>query len=150
MFHQYGYTLCIQPQPDRQGNVKVKVYWWPLQGSDDAVLKYYQAHPDLHPVEPVPTRTTGPLVVKRGTCSHRALEEFKTPDYWKDKSFAQRGPVVIESQPVNSAAVPCKPCADAFFRETAATDYQPLTFHLLLTRLNRIECRHRRSKTVGK
>lgn len=149
MSHQYGYTLCIRPQPDPQGNVKVKVYWWPLQ-SDDAMLSYFRAHPDLHPVEPVPNRTTGPLVIRRGTCTHRILEEFKTPDYWKDKTFTQRGPVVIESQLVSSEAVPCKPCAEMYLSEAVAKEWQPLTFHLLLARLNGLECHHRVSEIARK
>jgi len=145
-----GYTLSLQLKADAQGKVKADIYWWPLHG-EDSLLNYYRTHPDAHPVEPVPTVETGPLIIKRGTCTYKRLEEFKDPTYWTTKSIVKRDcPIVCKSHLINSEALPCKPCADTFFSQSAVHEWTPLAFHHLLDRLNKVECHHRMSKTVRK
>jgi len=150
MSYEFGFTVCIQPKADRQGKKNVTVYWWPLQCDNDLLLNYYRKRPHVHPVEPIPTRETGPLLVKRGRCTAKRLEEFKIPDYWINRKLVTGPSVTVKTQLVNSEVLPCKTCAIKYFRNIESREKNPLVFHLLLDRLNSVECRHRLSKSVAK
>jgi len=138
----YGFTISAKLKPEEDKTVHLTVYWWPLF-SRDPLLAYYSKHPDFHPVEPIPTSETGALLVKRGTCSEKRLQEFMNPEYWKD---ALRGmisaPFVVEERRLDSSCLPCTACATNYFRRSERDKLSPLAFHLLLTRLNKIPCRH--------